>query len=67
MIWPGINRNNYLLKKHYMCKLTVLGAYVLITLIVIMFIIKVILAQDDVYGALDTDQQSRQNQIVHHN
>ena len=32
-----------------------------------MSIIKVILAQDDVYGALDTDQQSRQNQIVYHN
>ena len=32
-----------------------------------MFIIRVNLAQDDVYGALDTDQQSRQNQIVYHN
>ena len=33
-----------------------------------MFIIKVNLAQEDVYGALDTDQQqSRPNQIVYHN
>ena len=32
-----------------------------------MFIIKVNLAQDDVYGAFDTDQQSRPNQIVYHN
>ena len=32
-----------------------------------MFIVKVNLALDDVYGALDTDQQSRQNQIVYHN
>ena len=32
-----------------------------------MFIIKVKLAQDDVYGALDTYQQSRPNQIVYHN
>ena len=32
-----------------------------------MFIIKVNLAQDDVYGALDTDQQSRPNQIMYHN
>ena len=30
-----------------------------------MLIIKVNLAQDDVYGALDTDQQSRPNQIVY--
>ena len=32
-----------------------------------MFIKKVNLAQDDVYGALDTDQQVRPNQIVYHN
>ena len=32
-----------------------------------MFIINVNLAQDDVYGALDTDQQSRPNQIVYPN
>ena len=32
-----------------------------------MFIIEVILAQFDVHGALDTDQQSRSNQIVYHN
>ena len=33
-----------------------------------MFIIKVNLVQDDVYGALDTDQQiDRPNQIVYHN
>ena len=43
-----------------MCKLTVFS--VLIWLIIIMFIIKVNLVQDDVYGALDTDQQ-----IVYHN
>ena len=32
-----------------------------------MFIIKVQLAQDNVYGALNTDQQSYPNQIVYHN
>ena len=32
-----------------------------------MFIIKVNHALDDVYGALDTDQQYRPNQIVYHN
>ena len=32
-----------------------------------MFIIKVKQAQDDVYGALNKDQQSRPNQIVCHN
>ena len=32
-----------------------------------MFIVKVNLALNDVYGALDTDQQSRQYQIVYHN
>ena len=32
-----------------------------------MFIIKVNLAQDDMYGALNTDQQSHPNQIVYHN
>ena len=32
-----------------------------------MFIIKVSLGQDDVHGALDTDQQVRPNQIVYHN
>ena len=32
-----------------------------------MFILKVNLAQEDVYGALDTDQQSRPKQIVFHN
>ena len=32
-----------------------------------MFIIKVDQAQDDVYEALDTDQQSRPNQIVYQN
>ena len=32
-----------------------------------MFIIKVNLAQADVYGALDTYEQSRPNQIVYHN
>ena len=32
-----------------------------------MFNLKVNLPQDDVYVALDTDQQSRPNQIVYHN
>ena len=32
-----------------------------------MFIVKVNLAQGDVYGALNTDQQSRPNQIVYRN
>ena len=32
-----------------------------------MFIIKVNLAQDDVYGASDTGQHVRRNQILYHN